>query len=298
MENIKKKKKKFDPYMVLVYVVVGGFSLLCILPFVLVVTASLSAEESLSTGVSFFPSAWSVSSYKYLFEFPQKILRAYFVSIGVTVCGTMLNMFLMVPFAYAISKPNFIFKRSFTFIMFFTVMFSGGIVPMYMLIKQYLGMFDTFWVLFVPWVVVPGHIVLLRVFFQAVPPSLYESAKLDGGSEFTRLMRIGIPLIKPGIAAIMFFSILQFWNDSYTAIIYTENPNLVPVQVLLTQMTQYIQYIKQNAGLSGGMVNVENLPSQSILFAMCVVAAGPMLVLFSFFQKYFVRGLTAGSVKE
>lgn len=296
--NETKKKKPFDPYMLLVYIVVGGFALICILPFILVVCASLSSESSLSEGVTFFPSVWSTTSYKYIFEFPDQILSAYTVSIGVTVCGTALNMILMVPFAYAVSKPNFIFKRLFTFILFFTVMFSGGIIPLYMLIKQYLNMFDTFAVLFVPWVVVPGHIILLRVFFQAVPPSLYESAKLDGGSEFVRLFRIGIPLIKPGIAAIMFFSILQFWNDSYTAIIYTESPELVPVQVLLTQMTQYITYIKENAGFSGGMVAVEDVPSQSIIFAMCVVAAGPMLLLFSFFQKYFVRGLTAGSVKE
>ena len=295
MENV--KKKRLDWFVVFAYLVIGLFALCCVLPFLLVIMASVSSEECLLNGVTFFPQKFSGKSYLYLFQYPMKIVRAYGVSIFVTVSGTLLNMFMMLPFAYAISKQHFVERRVLTFVMFFTVMFSGGIIPTYMVIKRFLNLFDTIWVLFVPWVVVPGHIVLLRVFFSSIPQSLFEAAELDGGSEYSQFFHMGLPLIKPGIATIAFFSVLQYWNDSYTAIIYTENPNLVPVQVLLTQMTEYIKYIRESITSAGGTVNAADLPSQSILFAMCVVAAGPVLVLFSFFQKYFVRGLTVGSVK-
>jgi putative aldouronate transport system permease protein len=177
-------------------------------------------------------------------------------------------------------------------------MFSGGLVPSYMLIKQYLNMYDTIWVLIIPLLVQPSNIILLRVFFQSVPTSLFESAKIDGASEYRQLWTIGMPLIIPGIATVTFFSVLMFWNDSYRAIIYIQDTRLIPIQIFLTQMSQYVDYIKKNLGLAGGLLNANDVPSESILYAMCVVAAGPMIVLFSFFQKYFVRGLTAGSVKE
>ena len=175
-------------------------------------------------------------------------------------------------------------------------MFGGGLVPTYILIKRYLNMYDTVWVLIFPLLVQPGNVVLLRVFFQSVPSSLYESATIDGASEYNQLFTIGMPLIIPGIATITFFTILMFWNDSYTAIIYIENTDLTPIQILLTKMTQYIDYIKKQGG--SGMLGVTDVPDSSITYAMCVVAAGPMIFLFSCFQKYFVQGLTAGGVKE
>ena len=292
-----KTKKANMGFKILVYSTVIVFSLFCVVPFLLVLSASFTSDNSLAYGVSLFPEQFSVSAYRYIFKFPNTIIRAYGVSIFITVVGTLLNMALMIPFAYAISKTDFTYGRIMTFILFFTVMFSGGMVPMYILIKKYLHMFDTIWVLIIPWLVTPGHVILLRMFFRVLPQSLFESASLDGGNEYQQLFRVGIPLIMPGVATIAFFSILQFWNDSYTAIIYTESPDLVPVQVFLTQMSSYIQYIKQNGSAMGG-VNVTDLPTQSILYAMCVVACAPMLLLFSFFQKYFVKGLTAGSVKE
>ena len=175
-------------------------------------------------------------------------------------------------------------------------MFNGGLVPTYMLIKKYLNMYDSIWVLIIPLLVQPGNIVLLRVFFQSFPMSLYESAKIDGASEFTQFFKIGMPLIVPGIATITFFSVLMFWNDSYTAIIYIENSELIPIQIFLTRISLYVDYIKKNGG--SGMLGVTEVPSESILYAMCVVAAGPMIFLFTAFQKYFVQGLTAGGVKE
>jgi putative aldouronate transport system permease protein len=295
---IKKDIKTLLP-MVVIHISVAFFAICCIVPFVMVVAASFSNEERLlAEGVGLMPRGISLNAYKYVFKFFDQVLQAYGVSIFVTVVGTVLNMAFMLPFAYAISKPSFRYRRILTFFMFFTVMFSGGLVPSYMLIKQYLNMYDKIWVLIIPLLVQPSNIILLRVFFQSVPTSLFESAKIDGASEYRQLWSIGMPLIIPGIATVTFFSVLMFWNDSYTAIIYIEDTRLIPIQIFLTQMSQYVDYIKKNLGLAGGLLNASDVPSESILYAMCVVAAGPMIVLFSFFQKYFVRGLTAGSVKE
>ncbi|MBR4942468.1 MAG: carbohydrate ABC transporter permease [Clostridia bacterium] len=295
---MKKDIKTLLP-MIVIHISVALFALCCIVPFVMVVAASFSNEERLlSEGVGLLPRGISLNAYKYVFKFFDQVLQAYGVSIFVTVVGTVLNMAFMLPFAYAISKPTFRYRRILTFFMFFTVMFSGGLVPSYMLIKQYLNMYDSIWVLIIPLLVQPSNIILLRVFFQSVPSSLFESAKIDGASEYRQLWNIGMPLIIPGIATVTFFSVLMFWNDSYTAIIYIEDTRLIPIQIFLTQMSQYVDYIKKNLGLAGGLLNANDIPSESILYAMCVVAAGPMIVLFSFFQKYFVRGLTAGSVKE
>ena len=297
MEQVK-RKKKVDPVQVCIYVAVGLFALFCLIPFVIVISASFSdSRRLLLEGASIFPRGFSLVAYRYVFHFFDQVARAYGVSIFVTVIGTVLNMACMLPFAYAISKPTFRYRRILTFYMFFTVMFGGGLVPTYILIKRYLNMYDTIWVLIIPLLVQPGNVVLLRVFFQSVPSSLYESATIDGASEYNQLFTIGMPLIVPGIATITFFTILMFWNDSYTAIIYIENSELRPIQIFLTQMSQYIDFIKKQGG-GGGMLGATEVPSESILYAMCVVAAGPMIILFSCFQKYFVQGLTAGGVKE
>lgn len=291
------RRKKNDGVLVLIYFAVGLFALFCLLPFIIVISASFSEEKQLMLeGASLLPRGFSLVAYQYVFKFSDQVLRAYGVSIFVTVIGTFLNMALMLPFAYAVAKPTFRYKRVLTFYIFFTVMFNGGLVPTYMLIKKYLDLYDSIWVLIIPLLVQPGNIVLLRVFFQSFPASLYESAKIDGASEYTQFFKVGMPLIVPGIATITFFSVLMFWNDSYTAIIYIENSELVPIQIFLTRISLYIDYIKKNGG--SGMLGTTEVPSESILYAMCIVAAGPMIFLFTAFQKYFVQGLTAGGVKE
>lgn len=296
MEQVIRRKKN-DGVLVLIYFAVGLFALFCLLPFIIVISASFSEEKQLMLeGASLLPRGFSLVAYQYVFKFSDQVLRAYGVSIFVTVIGTFLNMALMLPFAYAVAKPTFRYRRVLTFYIFFTVMFNGGLVPTYMLIKKYLDLYDSIWVLIIPLLVQPGNIVLLRVFFQSFPASLYESAKIDGASEYTQFFKVGMPLIVPGIATITFFSVLMFWNDSYTAIIYIENSELVPVQIFLTRISLYIDYIKKNGG--SGMLGTTEVPSESILYAMCIVAAGPMIFLFTAFQKYFVQGLTAGGVKE
>lgn len=283
-----------------IYIPLLIFTIFCIVPFIVVISGSFSDNASVvSDGVRLFPQVFSLTAYKVLFAFFEKITRAYGVAIFVTVVGTVLNLLLIVPFAFAIAKREFTFGAKLTFFIYFTVMFSGGLIPSYILIKKYLGLYDTIWVLILPLLASPSYIILLRVFFQSVPKALYESASIDGANEFQQLIHVGIPLALPGIAAIAFFSMLMFWNDAYTAIIYIEDSELFPIQIMLTQMTQYINYIKSNASASGGLISSPaDIPTTTILFAMGIIASGPMIFVFSFFQKYFIKGLTAGSVKE
>lgn len=292
------KKNKISVSTIAIYVLVSIFVLFCVLPFVLVISASFTSEEAIvANGLRFWPQDFTFDAYKYIFKYPEDILRSYGVTIFISVVGTALNMIFTIWIAYPLSRMKFRWRRPMAFYLYFTMLFSGGLVPNYLLIKNGLHMYDTIWALIVPLIIVPGNVFLLRVFFQSVPDSLYESARMDGASEFQMLYKIAIPLSKPGLVTIMFFIILMYWNDAYTALIYTEDVALTPLQIMLSRLVSYVQYIKQSEMTGGLVTGGGTLPENSLMFAMCVVATGPMLIVFSFFQKHFVRGLTAGAVK-
>lgn len=293
-----KSKKRLTASKVLIYTLVSVFVLFCVLPFILVVSASLTSEEAIvENGLRFWPQDFTFDAYKYIFKYPEDILRSYGVTIFVTVVGTILNMLFTIWIAYPLSRMDFRWRRPIAFFLYFTMLFSGGLVPNYLLIKNGLHIYDTVWALIIPLVIVPGNVFLLRVFFQSVPESLYESARMDGATEYEMLYKIAIPLSKPGLVTIMFFVILMYWNDAYTALIYTEDVALTPLQIMLSRLVNYVQYIKQSEMVGGLVASGGALPENSLMFAMCCVATGPMLIVFSFFQKQFVRGLTAGAVK-
>lgn len=293
------KKKKKSLSMIIIYAAVSLFVLFCVLPFILVISASFTSESSIvENGLRFWPQDFTLEAYRYIFKYPGDLLRSYGVTIFVTVVGTVLNMVFTILIAYPLSKMQFRWRKPVAFYLYFTMLFSGGLVPNYLLIKNVLHLYDTIWALILPLLIVPGNVFLLRVFFQSVPESLYESARLDGASEYQMLWKIALPLSKPGVVTIMFFIILMYWNDSYTALIYTEDTALTPLPIMLSRLVNYVQYIKQSEMVGGLVSSGGNLPENSLMFAMCVVATGPMLFVFSFFQKYFVRGLTVGAVKE
>lgn len=295
---MKSKKKKISVSTIVIYAMVSIFVLFCVLPFILVISASFTSEEAIvENGLRFWPQDFTFDAYKYIFKYPEDIVNAYGVTIFVTVVGTILNMLFTIWIAYPLSRMKFRWRRQMAFYLYFTMLFSGGLVPNYLLIKNGLHIYDTIWALILPLIIVPGNVFLLRVFFQSVPESLYESARMDGASEFQMLYKIAIPLSKPGLVTIMFFIILMYWNDAYTALIYTEDVALTPLQIMLSRLVNYVQYIKQSEMVGGLVAGGGTLPENSLMFAMCVVATGPMLIVFSFFQKHFVRGLTAGAVK-
>lgn len=297
---IVQNKNKRNMKMIFVHMVFIVICLLCIIPFITVITISITSEHHLNDfGYSVFPKMVDFTAYKYIFNNPMQIVNAYKISIIVTVIGTFVGVLMMSMTAYCLARKNFKLRKQFMFYIFFTMLFSGGMVPSYILITQYLKLGDTISVMILPTLVNVFHIILLRTFMQKLPPSLFESAKLDGASELTIYFKIALPLSTPSLATVALLSSLGRWNDWYTPLLYIRNDSLSPLQYMLYKMMADIQFITNNLqNVPENMLNTHLLPSESARMAMCVLAAGPMMFVFPFFQKYFVKGLVVGSVKE
>ncbi|MCI8979051.1 MAG: carbohydrate ABC transporter permease [Clostridia bacterium] len=293
--------KKIKTSRVLINLFFCLSSLLFILPFVLIIAASFTKESSLvSEGYKLIPSEISLEAYRYVFRSPQQLLDSYKITIIYSVVATFLGVIVMSMLAYPLSRPNYKYKKIVTFFIFFTMLFSGGLVPTYIWMTRYLHMGDTIWVYILPFLVNAFHVIVIRTFFQGLPSALMESAKIDGASELQTFFKIVLPLSKPVIATISLLTLLARWNDWNTALIYIKSTKLYSLQYLLQKILREAEFVKnmaESSPVAGIDFNASNLPSITIRFAMCMVAAGPMLVVFPFFQKYFAKGLTVGAVK-
>jgi putative aldouronate transport system permease protein len=275
-------------------------SLACLIPFIVVISISFSNEIDITNnGYSLFPRAFSLTSYEYVFKKPGQIVQAYKISGIVTVFGTFLSVIFMSMASYCLARNNFRLRKQFMFYIFFTMLFSGGLVPGYILVSSYLKISNTVWALILPGLINVFHIVLLRTFFQKLPPALFESAKIDGANEFITYVRIALPLSTPALATVALLGALGRWNDWYNALLYINVDDLMPLQYLLYKIMSNLQFIAMNYNTMPEFVRDSTaIPSETMRMAMCVIAAGPMMFVFPFFQKYFVKGLTVGSVKE
>ncbi|MBE5039710.1 carbohydrate ABC transporter permease [Ructibacterium gallinarum] len=281
------------------------FILMCaaiLFPFLLILAVSFSNEKDVALyGYQLIPKKIDFSAYQYLFKNPDTILRAYGVTILVTVMGTVLSVVLMSMVAYPLSKRNMVFKQGITFYIFFTMLFSGGLVPTYILNTQYLHLNNTIWIYILPSLINVWHVFLLRTFFKSIPDSIGESALLDGAGEYRIFFTMILPLSKPALATVALLGALTRWNDWFTAMLYISDDKLITLQYLLQRILLNIQLL-QGMSSSGNMVpgsilSMADLPSETVRMAMAIIAIGPMLLVFPFFQKYFVKGLTIGSVK-
>lgn len=275
------------------------YSAICLLPFLLVLSASFTNEYALSeNGFKLVPSKFDLTAYEYIFKSPQKILRSYGVTIFVTVATVVGGVLVMSMIGYTLSRSNCKFARPLSFYVFFTLLFSGGMAPSYILMTQVLNWKNTYAVMIVPSLVYAFHVIMIRTFFQKLPPALFESAKIDGANEFVIFFRIALPLSIPVLTTVAFFTAMGKWNDWQTGLLYITEEKMEPLQYMLYRIEQNIQSLLTALSRGGGItVDVRNIPSQNLLMAMAVVAAGPMLVVFPFFQKYFISGLTVGAVK-
>ena len=276
------------------------FSLTFIVPFIYVISISLSTEmDVMKYGYTLFPKNVDWTAYNAIFRNPTQLIDAYVVTIVNTAVGTFMSLLIMTMAAYPLSRSNFKLKKFVTFYIFFTVLFGGGLIPTYILNTKYLHLGNTFWIYLVGGLVSGWNIIIIRTFFQGIPTAIVESAKLDGASEFTIFGKIIIPLSKPVIATIGVLTVLGRWNDWNTTLIYVSNPKLYTLQYLLQKLLRDAEYVQQliQSGMVSSMDMEELLPTEAMRFAMAVVAAGPMLVIFPFFQKYFTKGLTVGAVK-
>lgn len=300
--NIKRMNSFSKPVEILFTVLLGIFTLSCIFPFIFVMIISLSSESSLAqNGYALIPENWSLEGFKYLFQMKEQLLRSIGVSLFVTVVGTLLTIFMTSTYAYALSRSNFKYRKFFTFLILFTMLFSGGLVPGYIVMTQLLHLKDTVWALILPMCLSPFYVIVMRTFFKrSVPDSIIESAKIDGASELRVFVSIVLPLALPGLATIGLFSTLGYWNDWFNALLYIDSAKLVPLQFMLIKIQNTMEFIATNAQMNADVASSvnTNLPQESTRMAMVVVSVLPIAMTYPFFQRYFVEGLTIGGVKE
>lgn len=284
---------------IVIYGFIAVFALLVIIPFVVLICSSFSSSVAVrANGARPYIQDFSIDAYKTVFLYPVEILESYFVSIVVTVGGSVLNLFLCATSAFAVSRPQFRHRGAVQFFFTFTIIFNPGFVPTYIWFSEkYLNILDSYWVLILSPAFMVGHMVMLRAFYAALPGELYEAVKIDGASELTIFWKIATPLIAPGIATVAFNSVLAYWNDAFHAMLYCDN--IVPVALYLTRITRFIEFLKyaMESGFTGLDFGDLVIPEDTLLYAIALVTTGPMLCVFVAFQKYFVRGLTVGAVK-
>ena len=283
-------------FYVICYVFVALIALICLAPFIVIISGSFTAEQYIRFhGFGLIPGEFSVEAYKLIFKTPMTVVKAYGVSILITAVGTLIGLFVTTITAYVIGRPDFKYRNHFSFFFYFTTLFSGGMVCNYIYYIQYLHLKDSLWALILPGLFNVFYMLVMRSFCTAVPFALIESAKIDGAGEFRTFFQIVLPLLKSGLATIGLFLALGYWNDWYNAMLYLNTEDKYPLQYMLYNTLQQTQALARIAAMAG--IPVANLPSNSLKMAMAVVATGPIVIVYPFVQKYFVAGVTVGSVK-
>lgn len=273
-------------------------SLCYILPLILMVSVSFTDENVITTGgFSLIPKVFSVESYRMAFRNPTQLLNSYKVTAIVSFAGMAAHVFVMSIMAFALSRRNFALRKVFTFLAFFTMLFNGGIVPTYLLITKYLRLKNTYWVYILPSIASAWNLIVLRTNFQQLPDALIESAKIDGASEYRICFSIVLPLSVPAMATIGFLYFVGKWNDWMTCVYYINKPAMYSLQYLLQRILREAEFLKQLSAEQQALEANTVVPTESFRFAMALLAAGPVLVVFPFFQKYFSKGMTIGAVK-
>lgn len=296
--KINDKTKKIEVYKVAIHIVLFIAALLCVLPIMLIISSSFTSEnEIFTTGYKFIPDDISLRAYQMVIGEPEQILDAYMITIFVTVAGTLLGLWLTTTLAYISSRRDYRFHKQISFYVFFTMLFNGGLVPMYILIASWLKLKDNYLVLVIPYLSVGYNVFLMRGFLRNTPESILESAKIDGAGEFRIFTGIVLPISKPSLATVGLFIAFSYWNDWFQSLMYIENPRRIMLQYLLVKTMQNIDFLNSDFARSNMMLAAQDVPSYSARMTLSVLAAGPMLFIFPFFQKYFIKGLTLGAVK-
>lgn len=296
MKNKKKTERIVQFWIAILFIVVCA---LIVLPFILLVSVSLSDEKDIVfNGYNIIPRVFSTESYEYVFKNPTAIFNAYKVTIFYSVVSMVVNTAVMAMVAYPLSRRELKGRTFISFFLYFTTLFSGGLIPTYILNTQYLHLGDSMWIYILPGMVSVWHVFMIRTFFQGLPNEIVESLRIDGASEYRIFWGTIIPLSKPVLATIMLFTFLGKWNDWMTSMLYINDQELISLQYLLQRIMLNVQLLQQSqqSGISD-MIDATQLPAETVRMAMAVVVAGPALLVFPFFQKYFTKGLTVGSVK-
>ena len=272
----------------------------CVAPFVLLITSSLTEEATLvKNGYSFMPAKWSLESYAYIGKKASVIFRAYGITVLITVIGTVTSLFMTLLFAYPLSRKELPLRNVLAFFVFFTMLFNGGLIPTYLMYTGTFHIKNTLWALLIPSLLMNAfYVIMMRSFFTSnIPDSLVEAARIDGAGEYRILFKIVLPLSVPMIATLALMVGLGYWNDWLNGLYYLTDENLFSIQNVLNKMVSDVQFLKTNASTVSSAVDVSKLPSVGIRMAIAVIGVIPILIVYPFFQQYFVKGIVVGGVK-
>lgn len=285
----------------LLHVFFIGVSMLFVLPFLYVISVSLTSETDIMRyGYQLIPPTIDFSAYQWVFRDVSTIVRAYAVTAFQAGMGTFLGVTVMTLIGYAISRPDYALRRHVSFLVLFTMLFNGGIVPTYVIVTQWFELGNSIWVYIFPLLVNPFFVIIIRTFFAQLPNEIFDSAHMDGAGEIRICFQLALPISTPVIAAVSFLFLQGRWDEWQNALLYIRDSDLYTLQYLLQRILLEIEFLRHMAAQSPEMAQFlgeEELPRESMRYAMAVVAAGPMIFIFPFFQRYFVRGLTVGSLK-
>ena len=290
--------EKGHKFQIAAHILMIILSVLCLFPFILLIMSSVTDEQALiRDGYSIFPSMFSLDAYKYIFRNAATIFRAYGTTIMVTVIGTVANLVLTTLLAYPLSRKDLPHRNVWSFIVFFTMLFNGGLVPSYIMWTQYFHIKNTYAALIVPSLMMGAfYVIMMRTnLSQNIPEEVLEAARIDGAGEWKILIKVVLPMSMPIIATLMLLVGLAYWNDWMNGLYYLTKTKYYTIQVLLNAMLQDLQSLLTSS--IGSNVDVSSMPSTSIKMAIAVVGAVPVLCIYPFFQKYFVKGITIGAVK-
>ena len=273
------------------------WALACVLPLILVVIVSFSSEQSIfENGYSFFPSEWSLDAYEFFFKLGDQLIRSYGITIFVTVVGTLFSLTITSMFAYVLSRKDYAYNRLFTLLMLFTMLFNGGIVATYMVNTQLLGLGNSIWSLILPMSLNAFYVIVLRTFYKSIPIEIIEAARIDGAGEFKTFFRIVLPLSGPVIAVIALYYAVGHWNSYFNALLYITSEDLQPLQLYLRKVLT-LNNAQSLMQMGADEMARQAMRAETIKYSVIVVSSIPMLIMYPFVQRFFVKGVMIGAIK-
>ncbi|MDD3409563.1 MAG: carbohydrate ABC transporter permease [Eubacteriales bacterium] len=279
------------------YAFTGIFAVLCLIPFLLVISASFTEEHSIYVdGYHLIPKVFSLDAYRYLLNKPDQIVNAYGVTLLVTAVGSAAGLFLIAMGGYVLQRPEFRYRNFFSFFVYFTMLFNGGLVPTYMWYVK-LGLKDSLLVLILPLLMSAWNVILMKNFMRSIPHEITEAAKIDGAGDFRIFYKLILPMAVPALATVGLFLGLAYWNDWFNAYLYIDDSAKHPLQMVLYRCLATAEFYKNSTAVNIGGGTMIKLPTESVKMATAVIATGPIIFLYPFVQKYFIKGLTVGAVK-
>ncbi|MDR1541869.1 MAG: carbohydrate ABC transporter permease [Clostridiales bacterium] len=290
--------QKLTPGRALTMLFTGAFALACLYPFIMVISGSLTTRQAAATyGFTLVPREFSTEAYKILFSNSWAIINGYKVTLAVTFIGTAASILTNSMMAFALSQPSLPGKKALNIYVLITMLFNGGMVPWYIVCTRYLHLKDSLFALIIPMLAGAWNIFLIRNYFRSIPYDLYESAKIDGAGDFYAFIRIYVPLAKPVLATVLLFTALGYWNDWWLGLMLIEKQELQPLQMLLRAIISNIQFLQTMDSSPQMQLMMANIPGDGVRMALVVITTGPIIALYPFVQRYFVKGIMIGSVK-